>query len=175
MITPYQAHPLEASRLLLNSAHRDWWGQGVDMVSEETILCALFRLLWPLHTAAELPCWSALVAVRICPSKVAQTRPQFFSPYFTLMNFLCSCWQALDSVNKVTYGFQAHLVFGWGENKLHEHLPYRVTYLKYLHEYLFCRSQFTIKSFTIKWISDMSQPLLFKSDDTRQQKEQIPA
>lgn len=88
-----------------NSAHRSWWGQGVDMGSEETILCAIFRFLWPLHIAVQ-QCLSALVAVRIRPSKVAQTRPHLFSPYFTLMNFLYSCWEALDSVNKWHMAFK---------------------------------------------------------------------
>lgn len=137
IITPAKScqydHPLSgtSSRDIqtsaFNSAHRGWWGQGVG--SEETILCAVCRFLWPLHIAAQ-QCLSALVAVRIWPSKVAQTRPHFFSPYFTLMNFLYSCWQAFDSVNKMTYGFQKWLLFGSGENKLHEYLPHRVPHLK---------------------------------------------
>lgn len=86
------------------------------------------------------------------------------SPYWT------SCTHVdKNFVNKVTHGFQIHLVFGWGENQLCEHLPRRVPHLKYLNEYLFCRLH------TIKWVSDMQQPLLFKSDGTRQQKEQMPA
>lgn len=141
MTTPCQAHPPETCRLLLNSAHKDHRdGHGIR---RDNFVCCL-----QLHIAAQLPCLSALSAVRICPSRVPQTRPHFFSPYFTLMNFLYSCWRALESVNKVTYGFQICLVFGLGENKLHEeHLPHRVPHLKYLHDYLFCRSH------TIKWLS----------------------